>query len=231
MMQSTHESGKTALIVGASGLIGGELLELMLKSNEYVSIHLWLRSTLPVSDARVQQHLVDFHHLERTLLPNAVDDVFCCLGTTIKKAGSQEQFRKVDVDWPLAIASLMQLRGMKQFLIVTAIGANQHSSIFYSRMKGMLEQQLIALNIPQLYIFRPSLLLGVRREHRPGERLAIQIDRWLRVLMIGPLSKYRGIPARTVAACMLQRAIQINSHPQKVTVCENEEMLLTAFSR
>jgi uncharacterized protein YbjT (DUF2867 family) len=132
-----------------------------------------------------------------------VDDVFCCLGTTIKAAGSQQAFRKVDLDAPIAVARESRDAGVTQYLIVTAVGSDAKSSIFYNRVKGEAEDGLRAIDFPRgLKIFHPSLLLGDRAEPRPGEHAAALVMRATRRLMAGPLARYRAIDARDVARAM-----------------------------
>jgi uncharacterized protein YbjT (DUF2867 family) len=132
--------------------------------------------------------------------------VYCCLGTTIKKAGTQEAFRKVDFDYPIKIAALTQHLGANQFLIVTSLGANPHSRIFYNRVKGEVEEAIRKISFTTINIFRPSLLLGDRTEHRTGEKSGAFIMSGLKYVMVGPLRKYRAIQARDVAKAMVQVA-------------------------
>jgi uncharacterized protein YbjT (DUF2867 family) len=133
-------------------------------------------------------------------------DVFCCLGTTIKKAGSQEAFRRVDYEYPLNVARLAAQWEDAHFLVVSSVGADAGSGVFYSRVKGELEKAVQALPLAGAHIFRPSLLLGERGEVRLGERMAAVAAKPLSLLLFGPLRKYRPIHARTVAQAMLRVA-------------------------
>lgn len=197
---------RTALLVGASGLIGGHCLDGLIKDDTYNAVNALVRRPLPQHHPKLKQQIVDFNRLAEHAGLMAVDDVFCCLGTTIKLAGSREAFRRVDALYPLEIARLALKQGARQFLIVTAMGADSQSRVFYNRVKGEVEQKLTALGYPTLQIFRPSLLLGERGEPRPGEDIAKRLSKPLSLLMRGPLKKYRPIEARTVALTMIQNA-------------------------
>ena len=133
----------------------------------------------------------------------SVDDVYCCLGTTIKKAGSKDNFRKVDFHYPLELAKIAKKNNVPQFNIVTAMGADAKSSIFYNKVKGEVEEAIIKLKIDNTNIFRPSLLMGDRKESRKGEKIGIALAKIINPLMVGPLRKYRGIKATDVARAML----------------------------
>jgi uncharacterized protein YbjT (DUF2867 family) len=194
--------GKTALIVGASGLVGQHLLQILLHNEGYDHIVALVRSPLNKQHPKLIEHVVNFDKLEDQPSLFNVDDVFCCLGTTIKKAGSQEVMYRIDVEYPHTIAKLSQHQGAQQFLVVSAMGANPNSSIFYSRMKGELEQKLASLAYPSLSILRPALLLGERNEVRIGERLGAIVAKGTAWLMAGPLQKYKAIEGKQVAQAM-----------------------------
>jgi uncharacterized protein YbjT (DUF2867 family) len=199
---------RSALLLGATGLVGSELLSLLLADGEYRQVTVLVRRNLAVANPKLVQRIADFDNLAKVGDAFAVDDVFCCLGTTIKKAGSQEAFRKVDYTYPLESAKLAVQQGAKQYLIITALGANAQSAIFYNRVKGEVEEAIEQLPLNGFHIFRPSLLLGDRQESRLGEQIASVVMRPLGFLLAGPLKKYRGIPARTVARAMLRTAKQ-----------------------
>lgn len=194
---------KRAVVAGATGLIGRELVAQLLREERYDKVVALVRKPLELTHIKLEQRLVDYERLaasvEGTL---AGADVYCALGTTIKTAGSQAAFRKVDYDYPLALARLAAAEGAAAFLIVTAMGANARSAIFYSRVKGELEEALGGLGLASLTIFRPSLLVGERAEFRRGERFFTVAMKALQGLLIGPLRKYRAIRAERVAAGM-----------------------------
>ncbi len=203
---------KTALIAGASGLTGGYLLNLLLESPEYSNVIAYVRKSSGLPHPKLKEMVVDWETLQE---PVAAEDVFCCLGTTIKKAGSQEAFRRVDYNYPLQLAQLQFRGGSQQFLLVSAMGADAKSSIFYSRVKGELENALQSIGYKSLHIFRPSFIAGPRKESRTGEKIGLAIFSILSPLFIGPLKKYAPIQAEHIARAMLRTA-QKNEQGTKV---------------
>lgn len=193
-----------ALLVGATGLVGGFVLARLLAHPEYSSVEIWVRRELPLRDSKLIQKVVDFSNLP--LQQVHADHVFCCLGTTIRKAGSEAAFREVDHDYPLALARLARSGGSRKFLMVSALGADAASSVFYNRVKGEVENAITALDLPAIWFFRPSLLLGPRQENRPGERIGAVIGKLIAPLLVGGLRKYRPIHVDTVAAAMVYAA-------------------------
>jgi uncharacterized protein YbjT (DUF2867 family) len=199
---------RRALLLGGTGLVGGELLRLLLAEPGYESVTALVRRPLPIVPPRLHAVVVDFDKPEALRASAASDDVFCCLGTTIKQAGSQAAFRKVDFDYPLACARAALEAGAGQFLVVTAVGASAKSSIFYNRVKGELEEALRALPFPRgVKVFHPSILVGERKEHRLGEGAATLVMRATAPLFAGPLQKYRAIEASAVARAMVKAAL------------------------
>lgn len=189
-------------MAGASGLIGGHLLRRLLSHAEYARVHVLTRRALSISDPKIIQHRVDFERLAASF-SEAADDMFCCLGTTLKQAGSREAFRRVDHDYPLAFANLARLAGARVFLMVSALGSDAHSPVFYNRVKGETERDIAALGLPRVVFLRPSLLLGERREFRAGEKAGAVVGRLIAPLLVGRLRRYRPIAADDVAAAML----------------------------
>ena len=208
---------RTALIAGASGLVGGHLLNLLLRSQRYSEVVSIGRRELPLIYPNLEQRVVDFDNLKNYASELVADDIFCCLGTTIKKAGSKEAFYKVDHTYVVELAEITAKKGAAQFLVVSAMGADASSIVFYNKVKGEMEQQVQQQSFTGVHLFRPSLLLGEREEHRTGEELASKIMRPLSGLMIGPLEKYKPIEAETVARAMLFAASQdqvgVHVHP------------------
>jgi len=190
---------KSAIVAGATGLVGSRLVAVLLADPDYDTIHALVRRPLGIAHAKLREHPVDYGRLAEMDLPVA-EDVFCCLGTTIRIAGSQEAFREVDYVYPLAIARAAQLQGAKQFLFVSAMGADARSSVFYSRVKGELETAIAALGYRAAIAFRPSLLAGDRREHRLGERMALMVLQPLHWLVP---RKYRPVADEAVARAMV----------------------------
>jgi uncharacterized protein YbjT (DUF2867 family) len=199
---------RTALIAGASGLVGSHLLRMLLQSERYSQVISVGRRELAIIHPKLDQQIVDFDNLKKSASELAADDVFCCLGTTIEKAGTKEAFYKVDHTYVTQLAEITLRRNASQFLVVSSMGADAGSRVFYNRVKGEMERDVRALGFQSLHIFRPSLLLGEREEHRTGEEIGAKIMKPLSKLMFGPLRKYRPIKAGTVAGAMLRVAAQ-----------------------
>ncbi|WP_175986816.1 NAD-dependent epimerase/dehydratase family protein [Bacillus sp. Marseille-Q1617] len=200
------EKERTAVLAGATGLVGSHLLQLLLKSSQYKKIISFVRTSSGIHHEKLDERVISFDTLK--LLPHEeVDDVFCCLGTTIKKAGTKEQFKMVDYNYPLELARVCKQHGAEQYLVISALGASADSRIFYSRVKGEVEQELEKLHYKRLHIFRPSLLVGERKEFRLGEKTGEIISRMIRPVMIGKWRKYRSISADRVAYGMYKTAL------------------------
>ncbi|MFZ5825038.1 MAG: oxidoreductase [Bacillota bacterium] len=199
---------RTALVLGATGLIGGHLVRQLLDRTEYGRVVLLLRRPLDLAHPKLEQRVVDLDRMAEHRQAFQVDDLYCCLGTTMRKAGSREAFRRVDFDYPLAAARLAREAGVKRFLLVTSMGADARSSVFYSRVKGEVEEAIEGVGLPSLLIFRPSLLLGEREEVRFGESVAAVISRVIGPLMVGPLARVRAIEGKTVALAMIRAALE-----------------------
>lgn len=198
--------GKTALIAGASGLIGSELLHILLKGKEYDRVVAIVRSPMYLTHPKLIEKVVDFNQLNEHIDCFKVDDVFCCLGTTIKKAKTKDAMKKIDVEYPLNIAKIAKEQGAKQYVLVSSMNANPNSTVFYSKIKGILEQELMKIPYESISIMRPSLLLGNRMEFRLGEKVAGTILRGLGFLFFGPLKKYKAVKAEDVALAMYKIA-------------------------
>ncbi|QPA31834.1 oxidoreductase [Thermaerobacillus caldiproteolyticus] len=198
--------GRTALLIGASGLVGSELLTLLLESDIYRYVTIFVRRELPIKHRKLQQVVVDFNELESYEHYFHVDDVFSCLGTTMKKAKTKQQFIKVDYEYTMRAAALAEKCDVKSFLMVSSLGANPRSPFFYNRVKGETEEALKQLTIKSLHIFRPSLLLGKRQEFRLAEKLAEWLLSLLPFLFIGKWRKYKPVEAKKVALAMFYAA-------------------------
>jgi uncharacterized protein YbjT (DUF2867 family) len=210
-MNATNEPTARAMseawIAGATGLVGRTLLELLLDRADVQRVTAIVRRPTGHAHPKLLELIVDFARLEAELAGRSATDVFCCLGTTIAAAGSQEAFRRVDHDYPLALARAAREAGARRFVVVTAAGSNPGSSLFYSRVKGELERDLEPLGFPELAVLRPGLLLGERAERRRGERLAMALAGPMKLLFRGPLGKYRPVAASDVARAMLKVAL------------------------
>ena len=200
---------KTALIAGASGLIGRHCLDLLLAADDrYERVISIGRRQLPFTHPRLEQRVVNFDALETEQLRLIADDVYCCLGTTIKQAGSQAAFYAVDYTYVVKLAAVLSTNFASQFLVVSALGADPHSSVFYNRVKGEMEAAVKQTSFRAVYIFQPSLLLGARPNPRFGERVGAVLLRAVSPLLLGPLRPYRAIEAAAVAQAMLDAARQ-----------------------
>lgn len=200
--------GKAALITGATGLVGKELVRLILSEDYYNVIYVLSRRELAIKDNRLKIILLDdFGQMDFHKDAFNVNDVYCCLGTTMKNAGSKENFRKIDLDYPLQMAKLAKDQpNFENYLVVTAVGAHSDSPLFYNKIKGELEDQLEALDLKSLKIFRPSLLLGYRDDFRLGEEFAKLITTFLSFFMIRSKRKLWSINGRDVARAMFEVA-------------------------
>lgn len=209
---------KTAILAGATGLIGSKLLELLLKEDAYDRVVALSRKKLAVSSAKVLNLVVDFDNLQNYSRQLKGDDVFCCLGTTIKEAGSKSAFRKVDYDYPVSLATATHKEGAGQFLIVSAMGANKSSPIFYNRVKGEVQEAIGKLGFEGLHIFQPSLLLGPRVRKRTGEYIGQAVMKTFGFVIP---RKYKAIESVKVAHAMLTIA---NQHRNGTFIYESDEL-------
>jgi uncharacterized protein YbjT (DUF2867 family) len=188
---------KVALLAGSTGLIGNQLLELLLADKYYSKIIALSRKPLAITNPKLENIVVEVEQLEKHQLKS--DDVFCCLGTTMKQAGSKGVFRKVDFDYPLQLAKVLKTNSAQQFLLVSALGANKKSGIFYNQIKGEIEEAITSVGFRTLHIFRPSLLLGPRKDHRSGEEAAKVFYKIFGFLIP---KKYQGLESIKVARAM-----------------------------
>lgn len=212
---------KTALIAGATGLVGSELLKLLDESDQYQYIHLMSRRLVGTLSPKVTEYIIDFNDLSEFQIGARVDHVFCTLGTTIKKAETKNNFRKVDFDYVVELAKLAKRNGVDKFLVVSSLDANAKSPIFYNRVKGEVEAALRDLSLPHLFIFRPSLLMGERKEHRKGEKTAIAVYKVISPFFWGPFRKYKGVEAKQAAKAMLMTALE---NDKSFAIIESDEI-------
>lgn len=204
--------GRTAIVAGATGLVGKELIKQLVNDPDYDKIIALVRKKmdidLPNGQGKLEQRVIDFAKLSESLKSSefAHAHVYCTLGTTIKKAGSKPQFRRVDRDYPLLLAELASKGQADAFAIVTAMGADRTSSFFYNQVKGEVEEKLRGMRLRSLHLLRPSLILGNRGEFRLGEKLGGIVSRAIAPLMTGRLRKYRPIHAHTIATGLIRAA-------------------------
>lgn len=200
---------RVALVIGATGLVGGHCVRQLLDSGAYDEVVTLGRRKLNLAHSLLRQIVGELDEAHDLLADCTVDDVFCCLGTTIKKAKSKSAFRKVDYDYPLLVASLMREHGAEHFCVVSALGANSNSYFFYNKVKGELERDLQKLGYPYLTIVRPSLLLGDREEVRVAESMSAAVGNILKPIMKGVLQEVSPVEARQVAGVMVAEAMDI----------------------
>ncbi len=210
----------TAILAGATGLVGGECLKRLAAATRYEHVIVVTRRDLGAAarHPKIRQVVVDFDRLDSLRRSLRGDHVFCALGTTIRKAGSKAKFREVDLEYPLRLARITRDDGARYFAIVSALGASSASPFFYSRVKGEVEDSLRAMDWPGLAIFRPSVIAGERAESRPLERLGEH------ALRFAPAA-WRPVAAGDIAAAMVKTAIQ---SPPGVTVIESRDISAVA---
>ena len=199
---------KRAIIIGASGLIGKELLTLLLTHQEFESIKVYVRKPLNIKHQKLTEIITDFNTIQE--LNNSIDSdiIFCCLGSTKSKTPDLNEYRKIDHDYPLFFAKEGLKNGLKQFHLISALGADAKSSNFYTKMKGETEDELKQLSIPSIYIYQPSFLSGNRTENRPLEKVVLLVMKLIDPLLVGGLEKYQSINAITVAKAMINESIK-----------------------
>lgn len=219
---------RTAVVIGATGLIGEDLVERLARQGTWSQVLAVCRKPKTWANPKARTLEFDFNNwatLELQITSfagNSSLDFFCCLGTTMKVAGSEEAFRKVDLEAVASFAVLAQRCRGEQLLVVSALGADPESDVFYNRTKGEMEQAVLKRFPGELHIFRPSLLLGDRKEFRLFERLAILFAPIYSMFLIGPLAKYEPIDARRVSKVMTIVGARLKKAP---TIIENQELL------
>lgn len=200
---------KKAIVVGGSGLIGGELIKILTATNEYQEIVLISRKKIHrVSNYKIHQEIIDFDKLSEHEDLIKGDVLFCCLGSTRKKTPDLTVYTKIDHDYPVQLAQLALKNNVTQYHYVSALGADAGSSNFYTKMKGETERDLKKVGLKGLFIYQPSLLTGNRKEKRIVEKIAIPIMKVVNLFLIGGLNKYRSIPAERVARVMVRKSLK-----------------------
>jgi uncharacterized protein YbjT (DUF2867 family) len=197
---------KTALLFGVSGLVGGHLLNQLIKNNNYSKIKLFVRSVPQISDPKIEIIETDFNNLENHNEDIKGDDCFFCIGTTKQNSPDKNEYQRVELEVPKQIAQIAKSNLVNSFIFVSALYANPKSSGNYVRFKGMVEEELKRLNFPKLALMRPSFLMGDRKEKRVGEKIGIFVFKLLSPLLLGPLKKMRPIHSETVAKTMIRAA-------------------------
>jgi len=211
---------KTALIFGSSGLIGNQLLSIILQNNNYNKVKLFVRSVPENNDSKVEIIQTDFTNLEKHKDSIVGDDCFFCIGTTHKDTPDKNEYRRIEYNIPINVARIAKSNSVKSFVYVSSMGANPNSSGSYLKNKGQVEEELNNLNFPKLAVIRPSLLLGKRKKHRLGESIAQYATQKLSSFFLGNLKKYKPIQAQYVAKAMV--AIAQNNYQK--TIFESNQL-------
>jgi len=220
--QKENNKLKTTIVIGATGLVGSELINQLILDSDFSTIKLFVRKASLFNHSKIEEYIFDFNDMNTNAELITGDIVFSCLGTTIKTAGSKEAFAKVDFTYVYNFAQQAKRNGVKTFVLVSSLGANANSSNFYLKVKGDIESDLARLKFKNLIIVRPSMLLGNRTEFRLGELVGKVIMKSLSFLFIGKLKKYKAIEAKTVAKAM---RILSKNDLQEVTIFENNRLL------
>lgn len=197
---------KTAIILGVTGATGSKLLNLLLDDNRYSRIKLFSRSTSGISHPKVEEHIIDLFRLEEYAAAFTADEVYCCIGTTKAKTPDKELYHKIDYGIPVTAARLAKQNGIPTFIVVSAIGSNPKSGVFYVRTKGEMERDVLAQNLPKTHLLQPSLIVAQRNESRVAEKIFIGLWAVLNPLLFGGLAKYRSIKAADIAKAMVKLA-------------------------
>ncbi len=197
---------KKAILFGASGFIGSQLLNGLLNDAAYERVTIVVRKDLGISHPKLTTLIGDYQSLPNLKNAMVADEIFIALGTTQKNTPDQAVYYQVDHDYPLAAARMAKDNGAQSVFVVTAVGATERSIVFYIRTKGKLERDMIALDFAHTHIFRPSMIMGKRKESRPMEKFIIKVWTVINPILSGPLNRFRGMDARDIAAAMLNAA-------------------------
>jgi len=197
---------KTALLFGSSGLVGGHLLNQLIKDINYSKIKLFVRTDPEISDPKVEVVKTNFNNLQNYKEDMKGDDCFFCIGTTKQNLPNKNEYKRVELDIPKEISKITKSNLVNSFIFVSALYANPKSSGDYLKFKGLVEEELKELNFPKLAIMRPSFLMGDRKEKRVGEKIGIFVFKLLSPLLLGPLKKMRPVHSETVARAMIRAA-------------------------
>jgi uncharacterized protein YbjT (DUF2867 family) len=198
---------KTAIVLGGTGLTGNLLINRLLADDSYACIKLFSRKASGIKSEKIEEFVGDLFQLEHFKDDFTADEVFCCIGTTSAKTKDRVVYKAIDFGIPYTAARLARENNIPTFLVISSMGANTRSSIFYSRTKGEMEQAVLGENIPHTYILRPSLIMGNRAERRMGESVGAAVLKFTNVVLVGRLKKYRAIEADCIAAAMIHLAL------------------------
>ena len=212
---------KTAIILGATGLTGSILLQKLIEDERYDSIKLFSRSKIEGVPNKVKQFIGNLLELEQFKADFTADEVYCCIGTTTKKTPNKTLYRQIDYGIPVTVAKLSKENKIPSFLVISAMGANQKSSVFYNKTKGEMEHDVLKQNIQNTVVLRPSLIGGNRNEHRLLEKIGLMVFKIIQPLFIGKLKQYKIINAETIAQAMI---ILANNTPNAEVIMTSNEI-------
>jgi len=197
---------KTALLFGASGLVGSHVLSQLISINNYSKIKLFVRSSIDISDPKIEIIQTDFNNLENHREDIKGDDCFFCIGTTKKNSPDKNEYQRIELNIPKQVAQIAKSNNIKSYFFVSSGYANSKSSGDYLKYKGLVEEEILSLGFSKTGILRPSFILGNRKEFRLGEKIGIIIFKLLNPLFVGPLRKMRSIHSETIAIAMIKLA-------------------------
>ena len=210
---------KTAIVLGATGLTGGLLLDKLIKDDNYKAIKVFTRRPTGNKSPKVKEFVIDLLLLNKFATDFIADEVFCCIGTTAKKTKDKVVYRSIDYGIPITAAKLAKRNGIEVFTVISAMGANVESNVFYNKTKGEMEALVLEQKIKYTYILRPSLIKGNRLESRFGEDVGNFIANFINPFLIGSLRKYRSIRADTIAIAM-KNIVRLK--PEKSVILSNK---------
>ncbi len=194
---------KTAIILGATGLTGGILLQQLVQDDRYTKIKLFSRKRVDLSHPKIEEYIIDMLELRNSAHDFTADDVFCCIGTTASKTSSKELYHEIDYGIPVSASRLCKTNKIGVFIVISALGADANSSIFYNRTKGEMEEAVLEFDIPKTHLLQPSLIGGKREEKRLGEYFFKILMKVINPLLLGPLKKYQTISPETIVSAMV----------------------------
>ncbi|PID26840.1 MAG: nucleoside-diphosphate sugar epimerase [Candidatus Cloacimonadota bacterium] len=203
---------KTAIVLGATGLTGAYLLEILLQSKEYKRVKVFTRRSTGKTHEKLEEIVCDLLKLEEQYNRFKADEVFCCIGTTKAKTPDKKLYHNIDYGIPVSSAKLSEQNNIPTFSVISAIGSNVKSSIFYSRTKGEMEETILKLNIPNILIYRPSLIYGNRKDNRLFEKMGLLFTKILQLFFVGKMKNYKSIHAKELAKALYFGAQHRKAH-------------------
>jgi uncharacterized protein YbjT (DUF2867 family) len=215
---------KTAIILGASGLTGHSLLQKLIEDERYEKIKLFSRSKIEGLPSKVSQHIGDLLKFEQFKSEFTADEVYCCIGTTKSKTPDKTLYKEIDYGIPVAAAKLSKTNNIPTFLVISAMGANKNSSVFYNKTKGEMEQKILQQNLQNTFVLRPSLIGGNRNEKRTLEKIALRLFKVIQPLFIGKLKAYKIVNAETIAQAMIHLA-NTKNHSEVIITSDDINIL------